>query len=76
MDQRAAIGCPRCSTFLRKERMRKLAHPSGATLDVCDACGGMWLDKDEVKLLHRSSTSQSGKGTGRKTIKNKNKRTR
>jgi len=56
--------------------MRKLAHPSGAILDVCDACGGMWLDKDEVKLLHRSSTSQSGKGTGRKTIKNKNKRTR
>lgn len=75
MDQRAAIGCPRCSTFLRKQMMRKLTHPSGAVLDVCDRCGGMWLDRGEVKLLHRSSAGQPRKGARKKNKKNKNKRT-
>ena len=55
MDQHKKINCPRCSTVLKKSVMRKIKHPSGATLDVCDNCGGMWLDKDEVKLLYNFS---------------------
>ncbi|MDO8480834.1 MAG: zf-TFIIB domain-containing protein [Nanoarchaeota archaeon] len=46
------IKCPRCSLFINKW-MRKIEHPSGATLDVCDRCGGMWLDKEEVALLSK-----------------------
>ena len=47
--------CPRCSHLLRKRFMRKIKHPSGAMLDVCDNCGGMWLDRNEVKLLYHYS---------------------
>lgn len=47
--------CPRCSAILRKKFMNKIRHPSGAVLDVCDNCGGMWIDKDEVKLLYHHS---------------------
>ncbi|MBI2673175.1 zf-TFIIB domain-containing protein [Candidatus Woesearchaeota archaeon] len=53
------IKCPRCSSLFNKRLMRKINHPSGAVLDVCDNCGGMWLDKDEVKLLY--SFSKKGK---------------
>ena len=34
--------------------MKKIKHPSKATLDVCKKCGGMWLDRDEVKLLYNA----------------------
>ncbi|MBI2541481.1 zf-TFIIB domain-containing protein [Candidatus Woesearchaeota archaeon] len=54
------IHCPRCSGIWRKRFMRKVIHPSGATLDVCDNCGGMWLDKMEVKMLYDFS-KKSGK---------------
>ncbi len=49
------IKCPRCSNLFNRKLMRKINHPSGAVLDVCDNCGGMWLDKDEVKLLYNFS---------------------
>ena len=32
--------------------MRKIKHPSGAILDVCDHCNGLWIDGPEVKILH------------------------
>ncbi len=66
MNQHAALGCPRCSGFLRKKAMRKLNHPSGAVLDVCDGCGGMWLDANEVKLLHSHSAGNSGKARSKR----------
>ncbi len=56
MDKR--IHCPRCSGILGKKFMRKIKHSSGAMLDVCDNCGGMWLDKNEVKLLYNFSRKQ------------------
>ena len=49
------IHCPRCSGLLKKKFMRKIRHTSSAMLDVCDNCGGMWLDRDEVKLLYHFS---------------------
>lgn len=55
MDQYKKMNCPRCSTILIRKRMRKIKHPSGAVVDVCDSCGGMWLDKNEVNLLYHFS---------------------
>ncbi|MGV8169340.1 MAG: zf-TFIIB domain-containing protein [Candidatus Nanoarchaeia archaeon] len=46
------INCPKCSKTFSKIKLRKLEHPSGALLDVCDRCGGMWIDAPEVKMLH------------------------
>lgn len=53
MDKK--MHCPRCSGLLSKKFMRKIKHPSGAVLDACNYCGGMWLDGDEVKLLYSFS---------------------
>ena len=53
MDKK--IHCPKCSGIWKKRFMRKIKHPSGAMLDVCDNCGGMWLDSNEVKLLYHFS---------------------
>jgi Zn-finger nucleic acid-binding protein len=61
MDQQKPMNCPRCSGVLGKRKMRKLSHPSGAVLDVCDKCGGMWLDGPEVKLLYGFSGKKPAK---------------
>lgn len=45
------LRCPKCSNMLNSYKLRKIKHPTGAILDVCDVCHGMWLDADEVKLL-------------------------
>ena len=58
-DMDKKIHCPRCSGIWKKKFMRKIKHPSGATLDVCDNCGGMWLDRNEVKLLYNFSKKSS-----------------
>ncbi len=60
-NQYAKLGCPRCSNLLVKKHMRKINHPSGAILDVCDACGGMWLDAQEVKQLYDFSNKNRKK---------------
>lgn len=62
---RNVINCPRCSTLFKKLKMRLIKHSSGAILDVCDYCGGMWLDGDEVKLLYDYKASK---------LSNKNKK--
>ena len=51
--------CPRCSGLWHNKFMRKIKHPSGAVLDACDRCGGMWLDRNEVKLLYHFSKKSS-----------------
>lgn len=55
------INCPRCSNILNKYKMRKIKHPTGAILDVCDYCSGMWIDGPEVKLLNLSLKSSHNK---------------
>ena len=52
IDQQKKMHCPRCSSILKKQYMKKIDHPSGAILDVCQNCGGMWIDKNEVKMLY------------------------
>lgn len=54
------MNCPRCSGIWKKRFMRKINHPSGAILDVCDNCSGMWLDKNEVKMLYSFSKKSKG----------------
>src|SRR3989338_9158241 len=61
MNQLRKMNCPRCSTLLLKKTMRKIKHESGAVLDVCDNCGGMWLDENEVKLLYNFSKTKKVK---------------
>lgn len=39
--------CPRCDVEMRK------VTKMGVTIDVCDRCGGMWLDKGEMDSLNR-----------------------
>ena len=51
-DQLKKMHCPRCSGLMMKRYMEKVDHPSGAILDVCTNCGGMWIDKDEVQMLY------------------------
>ena len=61
MDQYKKMKCPRCSTLLNRKIMKKIEHPSGAVLDVCENCGGMWVDYDEVKMLYNFSNKKSKK---------------
>ena len=60
-NQYTKLGCPRCSTLLIKKLMKKINHPSGAVLDVCGQCGGMWLDRNEVKMLYDYSGKKNRK---------------
>ncbi|MFH1316184.1 MAG: zf-TFIIB domain-containing protein [Candidatus Woesearchaeota archaeon] len=55
IDQNKKMNCPRCSSLFKKINMKKLKHPTGAILDVCESCGGMWLDRDEVNLLYEKT---------------------
>ncbi len=61
MNQLRKMNCPRCSTLLLKKAMRKIKHPSGAVLDICNNCGGMWLDENEVRLLYDFSKTKKVK---------------
>ncbi len=54
--QNADLDCPRCKII-----MKKIKHPSKATLDVCPKCGGMWLDRDEVVLLYKEGQKHEDK---------------
>lgn len=49
--QHKELRCPRDGKV-----MDKLNHPSGAVLDICPKCGGMWLDREEVMALFNAKT--------------------
>jgi Zn-finger nucleic acid-binding protein len=48
----APLSCPRCAAPL--ERFLRSAAPgeSSVIADMCDHCGGMWLDGDEVVVVY------------------------
>ncbi|MCK6546221.1 zf-TFIIB domain-containing protein [Myxococcota bacterium] len=50
-DQKPLL-CPRCVSFTMHERVR-----GGVAIDVCQTCGGIWLDPGEIERLvaHRSN---------------------
>lgn len=57
LSEQSIIKCPRCSFKLRK------AEQEGVTIDVCDFCGGIWLDKGEMsKLIKSGKTPEKKKG--------------
>lgn len=65
VNQMKKLRCPRCSKVLKPVYMRKLKHPTGAVLDICDTCGGMWLDRNEVALLYQRSAKGSASNAKR-----------
>lgn len=48
-----AMNCPRCVAVGLLERER-----DGVTLDVCQSCRGMWLDRGELEKLIARATSE------------------
>ncbi len=47
------LKCPRCAVSMRKIKKH------GVIIDVCQRCGGMWLDDREIEKL--SALSKGGK---------------
>lgn len=45
--------CPKCQTAMR-ERERETGSGTIVVMDVCPACGGIWLDKGELETLTQS----------------------
>ena len=40
--------CPRCENSILDERLR-----DGLTIDLCQQCRGIWLDRGELERLQR-----------------------
>jgi Zn-finger nucleic acid-binding protein len=49
----AALVCPRCEIPVLHEHLR-----DGVAIDVCQCCGGVWLDRGELELLLASAGSR------------------
>lgn len=46
--------CPKCLQTKNKSLEMKKIVKGGVVIDVCQICGGIWLDKDEITniILH------------------------
>ncbi len=42
--------CPRCQIALKKKPYKK---DSSITLDICEKCGGVWLDSTEIDRIEK-----------------------
>ena len=53
LDKKEGL-CPRCQV-----KMKKKPAPKGAgfQVDVCETCGGIWLDSSEIDRLERKNFS-------------------
>lgn len=49
--------CPRCKIMLKKGPYKK---EPGITLDVCEKCGGVWLDSTEIDRVERANKEKVG----------------
>ncbi|MFH1593197.1 MAG: zf-TFIIB domain-containing protein [Candidatus Omnitrophota bacterium] len=49
--------CPKCSVVMKKTAYEK--EPS-ITLDVCEKCGGIWLDSTEIDRVERANKGKIG----------------
>jgi hypothetical protein len=47
----SSLQCPRCDGKLKTTTFENVA------IDVCEKCGGVWLDSGELELLTRSDSS-------------------
>jgi len=49
--------CPKCSVVMKKTPYEK--EPS-ITMDVCEKCGGIWLDSTEIDRVERTNKEKKG----------------
>ncbi len=49
--------CPKCSVMMKKTPYEK--EPS-ITIDVCEKCGGIWLDSTEIDRVERANKNKIG----------------
>ncbi len=66
MQSEKIFSCPRCSNFFMTRKMRKVRHPKGIWLDVCDNCGGMWVDGNEIDSIMKRYSQKSKKMSKKK----------
>lgn len=52
--------CPRCK--IEMEKLKK----EDVIIDVCNKCGGMWLDKGETEKLSKIAKKLRGEKVGKK----------
>ena len=51
------LGCPRCGVPLTQHRV------GGISADICENCGGPWLDAGELAQIRRQAAPASGDAT-------------
>jgi len=44
-DLEKSLNCPKCAVEMSKK------HSMGVTIDKCESCGGIWLDKGEIEKI-------------------------
>lgn len=49
--------CPRCQIELKKT---PAPQDKNMTVDMCEKCGGLWLDSTEIDRLERTTKSKAG----------------
>ena len=54
------LKCPRCR--IKMEKLKK----EGVIIDVCNKCGGMWLDNGEMEKLSNMAKKMRGGKSGKK----------
>jgi Zn-finger nucleic acid-binding protein len=53
-DQAVGLDCPECEGPVRMAKVRS-ARDDRVVLDVCDRCGGVWLDLNELRAIQQDS---------------------
>ncbi|MBN2052594.1 zf-TFIIB domain-containing protein [Candidatus Woesearchaeota archaeon] len=44
-DLEKSLNCPKCAIEMSKKKR------NGITIDKCESCGGIWLDKGEIDII-------------------------
>ena len=57
--QEKLLKCPRCN--VKMEKLKK----ENVVIDVCNKCGGMWLDKGEMEKLAKIAKKLRGGKSGK-----------
>jgi Zn-finger nucleic acid-binding protein len=47
-----ALSCPDCATALKPYRLEDIS------LDICDSCGGVWMDRGEIGKIRRVNAGE------------------
>jgi Zn-finger nucleic acid-binding protein len=50
----STMKCPRCDGTLKETTFEEIA------IDICDNCGGVWLDSGELEHLTRKPEAEAG----------------